>query len=154
MRNILKNASHNHLSRTTLTLSISLLLIISSLTPAQNGTSSRPRRITFIPGSVSTQVRGYIPRGQKETFFVLKAKAGDHMIVNIISTTRGFETGGEVMAPSGAVEGRHGGIIFRGHLKETGDFKIRVAANLMAGDRTDGSFILEIVITTSFLKDG
>ena len=152
MKNTFTNAPRNYISRAALVLSIGLLLIVSGLTPAQTGASSKPIRIRFMSGAISAQVRGQLSKNRRETFYVVKAKKGDHMIVNIISTTPGFETGGEVVAPSGQQEGQHGGIIFNADLTETGDFKIRVAQNLMAGERSGGSFILEVVITPSYLK--
>jgi hypothetical protein len=154
MRNIFTNAARSYISHTAIILSISLMMIIPGLTTsAQTGASSRPTRIRFMSGAISAQVRGQLSKGRTEAFYVVKAKKGDHMIVNIISTTPGFETGGEVVAPSGAQEGQHGGVIFNSDLTETGDFKIRVARNLMAGERAGGSFILEVVITPSYIRD-
>jgi hypothetical protein len=153
--NTLKNAPRIYLAPTARILAITFLMIASNLlASAQTGTSSKPIRIRFMTGAISAQAKGQLSKGRTEVFYVVKAKTGDHMIVNIISTTPGFATGGEVVAPSGEGEGQHGGIIFNSDLKETGDFKIRVARNLMAGERAGGSFILEIVITPSYIKDG
>jgi hypothetical protein len=155
MRNISGTAPRLLLSRTALILPLSLLLIIYSLpATAQTRASSRAVRIRFAPGAFSAQVRGQMVKGRVGVFYVVKAKEGDHMIVNVISTTSGFETAGEIIAPSGEEDGQHGGVVFNRQLTETGDYKIRVTQNLMAGERSSGSFILEVVITPSYVREG
>lgn len=155
MRNISGNAPRSYLPRTALILSLSLLLTIASLpATAQTRASSRAVRIRFAPGAFSAQVRGQMVKGRVGVFYVVKAKEGDHMIVNVISTTSGFETAGEIIAPSGEEDGQHGGVVFNRQLTETGDYKIRVTQNLMAGERSSGSFILEVVITPSYVREG
>jgi hypothetical protein len=155
MRNISGNAPRFRLPRTALILSLSLLLTIASLpATAQRMASSRAVRIRFAPGAMSAQVRGQMVKGRVGVFYVVKAKEGDHMIVNIISTTSGFETAGEIIAPSGEEDGQHGGVVFNRQLTETGDYKIRVTQNLMAGERSSGSFILEVLVTPSYVREG
>ena len=137
-----------------LILATCLALITSGEASAKTPSSSRPVRIKFIQGAISTQVRGHLTMNKNaDAFYVIKAKVGDHMIVNIISLTSGLMTGGDVTSPSGEQDGQHGGIIFNDDLTETGDYTIRVARNLMGTERADGSFILEIVITSSYLKN-
>jgi hypothetical protein len=105
-------------------------------------------------GAMSAQVRGQLTKDKSmEAFYVVSAKAGDHMIVNIIPVTRGLLTGGSVTSPSGQGEGQHGGMIFNEELRETGDYKIRVARNLMGTERLDGLFILEVIVTPSYIKN-
>jgi hypothetical protein len=151
--NILTNAPRHYPARTAIILAITFLLL-PNVARAQTGTSSKPIRIKFTVGAISAQVRGQLSKARMETFYVVKAKTGDHMIVNIIPVTSGLATGGMVISPSGDEDGQHGGIIFNSDLTETGDFKIRVEHNLMAGENVNGSFILEVVITPSYIKDG
>lgn len=155
MRNVSGNAPRFLLSRTALILFTSLLLIIPGLPAiAQTRASSRAVRIRLAPGALSAQVRGQMVKGRVGVFYIVKAKEGDHMIVNIISTTPGFETAGEIVAPSGEEDGQHGGVVFNRQLTETGDYQIRVTQNLMAGERSSGSFILEVLITPSYVREG
>lgn len=138
---------------TALILSTCFLLLIPGSIAAQRGTGRGAFRIKFMPGAVSAQVRGQLTKDKnREAFFVVNAKAGDHMIVNIISLTPGLATGGGVTSPTGKQDGQHGGIIFNSDLTETGDYRIRVDRNLMGTERIDGAFILEVVITPSYLK--
>lgn len=129
-------------------------LVPSGVVSAKTRTSSKPIRFRFLQGAISAQARGQLTKNKNaDAFYVIRAKAGDHMIVNIIALSPGLMTSGDVTSPSGAQEGQHGGIIFNADLSETGDYTIRVARNLMGTERPDGSFILEVVITPSYLKN-
>lgn len=137
---------------------LATLVLAFGLLPLGHTTSAAqppaPTRIRFARGAISAQLRGRLTRNKSaDAAYVLGAKAGDHMIVNIIPLTDGLATGGEVTSPSGKTEGQHGGVIFNSDLTETGDFQIRVTRNLMGTERADGEFILEVVIAPSYLKD-
>jgi hypothetical protein len=135
-----------------LILSVGLLLIIPVGTQA--GALSKATRIKFTRGAISAQVKGQLTKNKNASaLFVVNARAGERMIVNIIPLTRGLLTGGEVTSPSGQQDGQHGGIIFNGELSESGDYMIRVDRNLMGTERADGAFILEVVITPAALKN-
>jgi hypothetical protein len=117
------------------------------------GSAAHPTRIRMLPGAISVQVPGmYDAHNKAGAFYVLGAKTGDRMIVNLISRTKGFATGGEVRAPSGKQDGQHGGIIFSARLTETGDYRIRVGPNFMAGTRETGAFVLEVVVLPTTLR--
>ncbi|HEV7377759.1 MAG TPA: hypothetical protein VGN95_23790 [Pyrinomonadaceae bacterium] len=138
----------------TLALAVGLLLFMPAPTTAQRRASSSTTRIKFMPGAISAQVRGQLTKDKNTgAVFVINAKAGEHMIVNIIPLTRGLMTGGDVTSPSGQQDGQHGGLIFNGDLTETGDYTIHVDRNLMGTERPDGSFILEVVITQAYMKN-
>jgi hypothetical protein len=127
------------------------LLPLGQVSSAAQATA--PTRIRFARGAISAQVRGRLTRNKNaDATYVLAAKAGDHMIVNIIPLSDGLATSGEVVAPSGRQEGQHGGVVFNSDLTETGDYRIRVARNLMGTERADGEFILEVVIAPAYLK--
>ena len=119
---------------------------------AQRGAAAT--RIRFARGAISAQVRGRLTRDKgADALYRIGAKAGDHMIVNVIPLTDGLATGGEVTSPSGRAEGQHGGVIFNADLTETGDYTVRVTRNLMGTERADGAFILEVVIAPAYLKN-
>ncbi len=130
-----------------------LSMLVASPIAALTTSLARPVRINFAHGALSSQVRGQLTKNKSlDALYVVKAKAGDHMIVNVIPLTEGLMTGGDVTSPSGAQDGQHGGIIFNADLTESGDFTIRVSRNLMGTQRPDGAFILEVVITPASLK--
>lgn len=109
MRNNSAIASQICNLRTSLILSTTILLIISGVMAAQTGASPKPTRIKFMRGAISTQVRGRLTKSNDtESFYVVNAQAGDHMIVNIIPVTPGLATGGGVTSPSGKGMGSMG----------------------------------------------
>src|SRR5438045_4818726 len=86
-------------------------------------------RIYFGRGATRTTARGYLRGIRDEVNFVLRAKAGQHMRVEI--NGRGA-TRGVVIFPSGKQDGGPGGLVFDDNLDETGDYRIRVTESSMA----------------------
>src|SRR5947207_15583674 len=81
---------------------------------------------------------GYLRGMRDEVNYVLRAKAGQHMRVEIRG--RG-PTRGMVTFPSGEGEGGPGGVVFDGNIPDTGDYRIRVTESSMA-NAWRGSFTL------------
>ena len=104
-----------------------------------------PQRIYFARGATIARATGYLRGINDESLFVLRAKAGQHMRVEI--NGRGA-TRGIVIFPSGKQDGAPGGLIFDDDIDETGDYRIRVTESSM-GDAWRGSFVLKIEITSS-----
>jgi hypothetical protein len=102
-----------------------------------------PVRIYFEPGATRARVTGYLRGIKDEAVFVLRAKAGQHMRVDIRG--RG-PTRGIVMFPNGQQDGSPGGVVFDGTLPVTGDYRIRVTESSMA-NAWSGSFTLVIDAT-------
>lgn len=100
-------------------------------------------RVYFARGATRATVRGYLRGARDEANFVLRAKAGQHMRVEIRG--RGA-TRGTVTFPSGQSDGQPGGVVFNGILPDTGDYGIRVTESTMA-DPWRGSFtvIIDVV---------
>ena len=135
-----------------LALAAGLLAQAPGVSAVQRGAATP--RIRFARGAISAQVRGRLTRNKgADALYRIGAKAGDHMIVNVIPLTDGLATGGEVTSPSGRAEGQHGGVVFNADLTEMGDYTVRVTRNLMGTERADGAFILEVVIAPAYLKN-
>lgn len=127
----------NYKSRLSCCLAVAAIIALASLaTFAQT-------RVYFARGATRATARGYLRGIRDEANFVLRAKAGQHMRVEIRG--RGA-TRGVVTAPSGQIEGQPGGVIFDGILPDTGDYGIRVTESMMA-DPWRGSFtvIIDVV---------
>lgn len=121
-------------------LFILAMLVLPGL---EAGTAAkRVRRIRFKPGATVARVRGSLKGVGDEALFVLRARSGQHMRVNISGAG---PTRGVVTFPSGKQDGQPGGIIFDDQLTETGDYSIRVTESSMA-DSWRGSFVLEVEI--------
>src|SRR5438132_6607013 len=99
-------------------------------------------RIYFTRGATQAAARGYLRGIRDEVNFVLRAKAGQHMRVEI--NARGA-TRGVVIFPSGKQDGAPGGVIFDDDIDESGDYRIRVTESSMA-DAWRGGVVLKIEI--------
>ena len=103
-----------------------------------------PQRVYFARGATEARATGYLRGIRDEAVFVLRAKAGQHMRVDIRG--RGA-TRGVVMFPNGQQDGAPGGVVFDGILPVAGDYRIRVTESSMA-DAWSGSFTLIINVVS------
>ena len=113
-------------------------------------TANGQTRVYFARGATRATVRGYLNGIHDEANFVLRAKAGQHMRVNIRG--RGA-TRGMVTFPSGQGDGGPGGVIFDGILPDTGDYGIRVTESSMANPWR-GSFTVVIDVVSEGSSSG
>jgi hypothetical protein len=116
-----------------------LVLLVSQIiwasTPAE-------RRIRFKKGQTVACVKGSLHHIHDEASFILHARSGQRMQVNIIAHG---PTHGVVIFPSGRQDGGPGGVIFDDRLTETGDYRIRVTESSM-GEEWQGMFLLKVRI--------
>jgi len=131
---------------------ITLLFSTAASLAQTRRNASPPTRIRFTTGAISAQVRGSFSPANERPRYVIKARKGDHMVVNIIPVTRGLTMAGTVGFPSGQGDGGPGGIIMNADLDESGDYTIEVSQHTMGSNYRSGSFILEVVITPAWLK--
>jgi hypothetical protein len=127
----------NYKSRFSCCLAVAAIIALASLT------TFAQTRVYFARGATRATARGYLRGIRDEANFVLRAKAGQHMRVEIRGSgaTRGIVT-----FPSGQGDGQPGGVIFDGLLPDTGDYRIQVTESSMA-DPWRGSFtvIIDVV---------
>lgn len=122
---------------------IFLLLITFALFVYSFGSTVRGvRRIMFKQGRTSVSIRGRLNGTSDEDYFVLRAKRGQHMRVEI---TGDGPTRGVVLFPNGEQEGQPGGVVFDDDLQATGDYRIRVTESSMA-EGWRGTFILKVEV--------
>jgi hypothetical protein len=120
-----------------------LFILVLMLSCIQASTAAkRARRIRFKTGATAARVSGSLKGIGDEALFVLRARSGQHMKVNISGAG---PTRGTVIFPSGKQDGQPGGMIFDDELTETGDYRIRVTESNM-GEAWRGSFVLEVEI--------
>lgn len=134
----------------TVTLAILFLPALAQSQP--RGRRPGPQRIKFAIGAISAHVTGQFTPANDRPTYVIKAKAGDHMIVNIIPVTKSLTMGGTIKSPKGEGEGGPGGIIMSADLTESGDYIIEVFQHTMGSNLKTGRFVLEVVITPAWLK--
>ncbi len=118
---------------------LTAVFLISSA-PAQKA----PQRVYFARGATEARVTGYLRGIRDEAVFVLRARAGQHMRVDIRG--RGA-TRGVVIFPDGQQDGGPGGVVFDGILPVTGDYRIRVTESSMA-NAWSGSFTVIINVVS------
>ena len=104
-------------------------LAIAAIMALTNSAGFAQTRVYFARGATRATARGYLRGMRDEANFVLRAKAGQHMRVEILA--RGA-TRGTVTFPSGQGDGQPGGLIFDGILPDTGDYRISVSESSMA----------------------
>jgi hypothetical protein len=126
----------------SLTAMIAGVLLISSSFVASVRAQKTPQRVTFARGATVARATGYLRGVNDAALFVLRARAGQRMRVEI--NGRG-STRGMVIFPSGKQDGQPGGIIFDDNIDESGDYRIRVTESSM-GDAWRGSFVLKVEI--------
>jgi len=129
------------------------LCLPSSAFSQPRGRRPAPQRIKFSSGAISAHVAGQFNPANDRPTYVIKARAGDHMIVNIIPVTKTLTMGGTVKSPAGEGDGGPGGIIMNTDLTENGDYTIEVFQHTMGSNLAAGKFVLEIVITPAWLKN-
>jgi hypothetical protein len=132
-------AQHAPRSLTHRIVIVVLLLLVSQIICAS---TTAERRIRLKKGQTVAYVKGTLRHIHDEAYFVLRARAGQHMRITI---TGEGPTRGVITFPSGKQDGGPGGLIFDDHLPETGDYRIRVTESSM-GEEWKGSFFLEVSI--------
>jgi hypothetical protein len=123
------------------TLAVSLLSFVQDSSLAAGAT-----RINFEPGQTSAHVEGRIAQDGAPVYFLLRARAGQHMRVRITPMTQGLITAGIVIFPSGRRDGGPGGLIFDYDLTETGEYMIRVTRRQ---NKVAGAFRLEVQLSSA-----
>jgi hypothetical protein len=122
------------------TIIVALVILASQVGSV---TAAADRRIRLKHGQTTGSVKGRLKNIHDQAFFVLWARKGQHMRVNIQGEG---PTRGEVIAPSGqGIGGSPGGVVFDEDLPETGDYRIRVTESMMA-EEWKGSFVLTVTI--------
>jgi len=97
--------------------------------PCVRGAKACPIRIVFRRGGYTGQARSTLTGQGQERWFVVRAQAGQTMVV--VVNGKGA-TGGTVYFPGGGQDGGPGGRVFDGTLPASGDYRIRVTESLMA----------------------
>ncbi len=100
----------------------------AATTACTPGRAACPIRVVFAPGAYTGQVRTTLSGLSDQKWFVLRAAAGQTMIVIVkgAGATRGI-----VYFPNGQHEGQPGGRVFDGLLPVSGDYRIQVTESTM-----------------------
>jgi len=133
-------------ARVVKTLLLSATLIGVSANSALAKSSDTP--IHFAKGAISSTVTGKLKSNENERWYRFDANSGQYAIINIAPLAGTPETAnvGVLHMPNGTQDGTKGGIIYQGCLPATGEYRLRIARNLMATQGKTAGYKVEVMI--------
>ena len=135
------------------TLLLSATLIGVSANSALAKSSDTP--IHFAKGAISSTVTGKLKPNENEHWYRFDASSWQYAIINIAPLTGTPETAnvGVLHMPNGTQDGTKGGIIYQGCLPATGEYRLRIARNLMATQGKMTGYKVEVMILPKYASE-
>lgn len=135
----------------TLLLSASLISVGANSAIAKS--SDTP--IHFAKGAISSTVTGKLKPNENERWYRFDASSWQYAIINIAPLTGTPETAnvGVLHMPNGTQDGTKGGIIYQGCLPATGEYRLRIARNLMATQGKMAGYKAEVMILPKYASE-
>ena len=123
-----------------------------SISSAHAHTVTQPTPIQIHKGQISTTITGKLNPNQNEHWYQFEATSWQYALINIAPLAGTTETAnvGVLHMPDGSQDGTKGGIIYQGCLAQTGQYKLRIARNLMATKGRTAGYKVEIVILPAY----
>ena len=137
-------------ARVVKTLLLSVTLIGVSANSALAKSSDSP--IHFAKGAISSTVTGKLKPNENERWYRFDASSRQYAIINIAPLAGTPETAnvGVLHMPNGTQDGTKGGIIYQGCLPATGEYRLRIARNLMATHGKTAGYKVEVMILPQY----
>lgn len=128
-------------------------LIIMSTNSAVAKNSDIP--IQFAKGAISSTTTGKLSPGEDERWYRFQADKSQYAAINILPLSGTSETAnvGILHLPNGTQEGTKGGIIYQGCLPATGNYRLRIARNLMATQGKTAGYKIESMILPKYASE-
>ena len=135
----------------TLLLSASLISVGANSAIAK----SSDTLIHFAKGAISSTVTGKLKPNENERWYRFDASSWQYAIINIAPLTGTPETAnvGVLHMPNGTQDGTKGGIIYQGCLPATGEYRLRIARNLMATQGKMAGYKVEVMILPKYASE-
>lgn len=123
-----------------------------SISSAYAHTVTQPTPIQIHKGQISTTITGKLNPNQNEHWYQFDATSWQYALINVAPLAGTTETAnvGVLHMPDGSQDGTKGGIIYQGCLAQTGQYKLRIARNLMATKGRTAGYKVEIVILPAY----
>ena len=139
--------------RVVKTLLLSATLIGVSANSALAKSSDSP--IHFAKGAISSTVTGKLKPNENERWYRFDASSRQYAIINIAPLAGTPETAnvGVLHMPNGTQDGTKGGIIYQGCLPATGEYRLRIARNLMATHGKTAGYKVEVMILPKYASE-
>lgn len=147
------NKSNLLTTRTINTLLLSASLISVGANSALAKISDTP--IHFAKGAISSTVTGKLKPNENERWYRFDASSWQYAIINIAPLTGTPETAnvGILHMPNGTQDGTKGGIIYQGCLPATGEYRLRIARNLMSTQGKTAGYKVEVMILPKYASE-
>ncbi|MBU5616959.1 hypothetical protein KPY62_07635 [Psychrobacter sp. TAE2020] len=133
------------------------LMSISSVqaSPNSSTTNKTDTPIHFNKGQVSTIITGKLKPDQNEHWYQFSATSWQYALINIAPLAGTPETAniGVLQMPSGKQDGTKGGIIYQGCLPTTGNYRLRIARNLMATQGKTAGYTVEVILLPKYASE-
>lgn len=131
-----------------LLLNTALVVMSSNSAIAKN--SDLP--IHFAKGAISSTTTGKLSAGEDERWYRFQAEKSQYAVINILPLAGTSETSnvGILHLPNGTQEGTKGGIIYQGCLPVNGEYRLRIARNLMATQGKTAGYKIESMILPKY----
>ena len=147
------NKSNLLTTRTINTLLLSASLISVGANSALAKSSDTP--IHFAKGAISSTGPGKLKPNENERWYRFDASSWQYAIINIAPLTGTPETAnvGILHMPNGTQDGTKGGIIYQGCLPATGEYRLRIARNLMSTQGKTAGYKVEVMILPKYASE-
>ena len=149
--------SIDHQKNSLASLSIRVLLLSTALisfsaTSATELAKNPDTPIKFAQGTISSTVTGKLSPNEDERWYRFDATSWQYAVINIAPLTGTPETAnvGVLHMPNGTQDGSKGGIVYQGCLPATGEYRLRIARNLMATEDKTAGYKVEVMILTTY----
>ena len=133
-------------------LLLSTALISFSATSATELAKNPDIPIKFAQGAISSTSTGKLSPNEDERWYRFDATSWQYAIINISPLTGTPETAnvGVLHMPNGTQDGSKGGIVYQGCLPTTGEYRLRIARNLMATEGKTAGYKVEVMILPTY----
>ncbi|GAF57499.1 LOW QUALITY PROTEIN: hypothetical protein JCM18902_203 [Psychrobacter sp. JCM 18902] len=133
-------------------LLLSTALISFSATSATELAKNPDIPIKFIKGTISSTVTGKLSPNEDERWFRFDATSWQYAVINIAPLTGTPETAnvGVLHMPNGTQDGSKGGIVYQGCYPQPGEYRLRIARNLMATEGKTAGYKVEVMILPTY----
>ena len=141
----------------TLLLSTALMSFTINSSIAVAKSSDTP--IRFAKGALTSTITGKLKPSENEHWYRFNAGSGQYTVINIAPLAgKGIGTSetanvGVLHMPNGTQDGTKGGIVYQGCLPASGDYRLRIARNLMATQGKTAGYSVEIMILPKYASE-
>ena len=129
------------------------IALISLINVANAQASDTP--IRFAQGQISKTITGKLKPNENEHWYKFNASSWQYIVINIAPLAGTAETAnvGVLQMPNGTQDGTKGGIIYQGCLPATGEYRLRIARNLMATQGKTAGYTVEVVVLPKYASE-